>query len=148
MLEVSIHQNFFDGQHSLGRFRISLTDAPPPLGFGLPVEIASILARTPDKRSDADRNALLAYVRKHDEQYKKLQADLAAQQQPLPEEPRLKQLENDLAKAQQPLPMDARLQQLRRAVALSEEQLKNKRLTVAQDIVWALINSPAFLYNH
>jgi hypothetical protein len=60
----------------------------------------------------------------------------------------LKQLEADLAIAQQPLPVDPKLRQLRRAVALSEEQLKNKRLTVAQDIVWALINNPAFLYNH
>ena len=64
------------------------------------------------------------------------------------EDPRLKQLEAELAAAQQPLPVDPKLQQLRRAVALSEEQLKNKRLTVAQDIVWALINNPAFLYNH
>jgi hypothetical protein len=37
---------------------------------------------------------------------------------------------------------------MRRAVELSQEQLKNKRLTVAQDVVWALINNPAFLYNH
>jgi hypothetical protein len=148
VLELSIHQNYTDGQHSLGRFRISLTDAAPPLGFGLPVEIAAILAKPADQRSDADRNALLAHVRKTDESYKKLQAELARQQQPLPDDARLKQLENDLAKAQQALPVDARLQQLRRAVALSEEQLKNKRLTVAQDIVWALINSPSFLYNH
>jgi WD40 repeat protein len=148
VLELSIHQNYNDGQHSLGRFRISLTDAPSPLGFGLPTEIAAILAKPADQRNDADRNALLALVHKSDDQYKKLQADLAREQQPIPDDPRLKQLESDLAKAQQALPVDAKLQKLRRAVALSEEQLKNKRLTVAQDIVWALINSPAFLYNH
>jgi hypothetical protein len=148
VLELSIHQNYTDSQHSLGRFRISLTDAPSPLGFGLPVEIAAVLAKPAEQRSDTERNALLAHVRNGDEQYKKLQAEVARQQQPLPEDPQLKQLVADLAKAQQALPVDAKLQRLRRAVALSEEQLKNKRLTVAQDIVWALINSPAFLYNY
>jgi hypothetical protein len=148
VLELSIHQNYTDGQHSLGRFRISLTDAPPPLSFGLPVEIAAILDKSAKERNDAERNTLLAHLRKGDEQYRKLQAEVAKQQQPLPEDPQLKQLEADLAKAQQALPVNAKLQRLRRAVALSEAQLKNKRLTVAQDIVWALINSPAFLYNH
>jgi hypothetical protein len=148
VLELSIHQNYTDNQHSLGRFRISLTDAPSPLDFGLPMEVGAILAKPTDQRNEAERNTLLAQVRKGDEQYKKLQAEVAKQQQPLPEDPQLKQLEADLAKAQQALPVDAKLQRLRRAVALSETQLKNKRLTVAQDIVWALINSPAFLYNH
>jgi hypothetical protein len=148
VLELTIHQNYTDSQHSLGRFRISLTDAPSPLAFGLPPEIAASLAKPAEQRSDAERNALLELVRKSDEQYKKLQAELAREQQALPDDPRLKQLESELANAQEALPVDMKLQRLRRAVALSEEQLKNKRLTVAQDIVWALINSPAFLYNH
>jgi hypothetical protein len=148
LLELTLHQNLIDGKHSLGRFRVSVTDATPPLNFGLPANVAAVVAKAADKRTEAERNMLLAYVRKQDEQYKKLQADLTREQQPLPEDPRLKQLESDLAKAQQPLPVDAKLQRLRRAVTLSQQQLKNKRLTVAQDIVWALINSPAFLYNH
>jgi hypothetical protein len=148
MLEITLHHNFVDGQHSLGRFRISVTNAAPGLNFGLPPAIASILAKATGERSDADREALLARAREDDKRYKELQMELAEQQKPLPEDPRLKQLETDLAAAQQPLPLDPNLQQLRRAVALSEEQLKNKRLTVAQDVVWALINNPAFLYNH
>jgi hypothetical protein len=148
MLELTLHQNFFDGQHSLGRFRISVTDAAPGLNFGLPPAIAAILTKPAGERTDTEREALLARAREDDKRYKELQMALAEQQKPLPEDPRLKQLEADLAAAEQPLPMDPKLQQLRRAVALSEEQLKNKRLTVAQDVVWALINNPAFLYNH
>ena len=98
--------------------------------------------------TDAERQILLAEYRKSDKGFAKLQADLATAQQPAGEDTRVKELTAQLAAAQQPLPVDAKLQQMRRDVALSEEQLKNKRLTVAQDVVWALINNPAFLYNH
>jgi hypothetical protein len=148
ILEVSLHQNFSDGQHTLGRFRISVTDAKPPFDFGVPAKIEAILAKSADQRSNADREALLELVGRRDKKYQKLTAELTAAKQPIPADPELKQLEAQLASAQQPLPVDPKLRQIRRAVALSEDQLKNKRLTVAQDIVWALINSPSFLYNH
>ena len=148
LIELTIHQNFGDGKFSLGRFRISVTDAKPPLNLGLPPAIGAILAKPADKRTEAERQTLLAHARMADKRYQELQAALTAQQQPLPADTRLKELEDQLAIAQQPLPIDGKLQQMRRAVELSEEQLKNKRLTVAQDVVWALINNPAFLYNH
>ena len=44
--------------------------------------------------------------------------------------------------------MDPALAVLRRDAALSKTQLENKRLTAAQDLAWALINNPAFLFNH
>jgi hypothetical protein len=147
-LEFAIHQNFQDSLHALGKFRISVTSSPLPLNFGLPPAVRGILAKPTTERTDADREALLVEVRKADKRYQELQARLTEAQKPLAEDPQLKKLETDLAAAQQPSPIDPKLQQLRRAVALSEVQLKNKRLTVAQDIVWALINNPAFLYNH
>jgi hypothetical protein len=36
---------------------------------------------------------------------------------------------------------------LRKDIALSEQQNNQKRLTGAQDIAWAIINTPAFLFN-
>jgi hypothetical protein len=52
------------------------------------------------------------------------------------------------AESQKPIILDAKLIQLRRDVELSKAQLTTKRLTAAQDLAWALINSPAFLFNH
>jgi WD40 repeat protein len=147
-LEIVLHQNFQDGQHSLGKFRVWVTDAAAPVNFGLPADIEAILAKAADQRTDTEREKLLARFRGDDKGHQELAAKLADAQKPLAEDPQLKKLEADLAAAQQPLPVDLKLQQLRRAVALSEDQMKNKRLTVAQDIVWALINNPAFLYNH
>jgi hypothetical protein len=148
LIEFTIYQNFADGQHSLGKFRISVTDSNPPLNFGLSPAISAILAKAKDKRTDADRQALIAQERMGDKHYGELQAALTAAQQNAATDPHLKELETQLATAQQPSPLDPKLQQMRRSVELSDEQLKNKRLTVAQDIVWALINNPAFLYNH
>ena len=57
-------------------------------------------------------------------------------------------LQDALARAEKPLPEDPQLAVLKRAVTLSTKQLTNKRLYGAQDIAWALINNPAFLFNH
>ena len=75
--------------------------------------------------------------------------ELALQQaqQPRASIPAITERETKLAAVSEPLPKDPGLARLERAVSLSEEQLKNVRLTTAQDLAWALINSPAFLFN-
>jgi hypothetical protein len=67
---------------------------------------------------------------------------------PLPVDPQLIALETKRVNAQNPIVLDPKLIQLRRDSDLSAKQLTNKRLTAAQDLAWALINSPAFLFNH
>jgi hypothetical protein len=42
---------------------------------------------------------------------------------------------------------DAGFQELNAAVQRSTESLKNRRLLGVQDLAWALINNPAFLFN-
>ena len=56
-------------------------------------------------------------------------------------------LKAKLDEAKLPLPVDPKFARLQRAVQLSESQLKDARLTAAQDLAWALINTSAFLFN-
>ena len=57
-------------------------------------------------------------------------------------------LEARVAELEKPIPDDRQLVQLRKDVEASRRQLANRRLTAVQDLAWALINSPAFLFNH
>ncbi|MFM9061666.1 MAG: hypothetical protein ACKOOI_01325, partial [Pirellula sp.] len=68
--------------------------------------------------------------------------------QPLPEDDQVLVLAKRIERLSTPLPEDSRLLRLRADAKESEGQLCNARLTSAQDLVWALINSPAILFNH
>ena len=101
-------QQFSDGLHSLGKFRLSVTQSPRPLKMGkLPDALAAILAVPEKDRNDQQRQALLDAYRKTD----RMLTDLEAQ------------------------------------VNKSAEMVKNKRLLGVQDLAWALINNPSFLFN-
>ena len=71
----------------------------------------------------------------------------AEKQKPLDIAPEIVKLREQLERVSQPVPRDADLVQLEHDAVLSEQQLKNRRLTAAQDFAWALINSPSFLFN-
>ncbi|MDR3638179.1 MAG: DUF1553 domain-containing protein [Isosphaeraceae bacterium] len=147
VLTFALHNKFNTNQHQLGRFRISVTTAPKP-GLGLPEELRAILVSAAADRTDAQKAALVKYVRATDEDLRNRQTVLAQAKAPLPTDPKLLTLRSDVEVVSRPVPEDAKLVQLRNDVKTSTEQLTNKRLTAAQDIAWALINSPAFLFNH
>lgn len=108
-LTFTLDQQYQDGKHSIGRFRLLATTGARPVSLkGLPDAVTQVLAVPADKRSDEQKAALAAYYRQH----------------------------------------DAKLQELKEAVARASQQLGQQRLIGAQDVTWALINSPAFLFNH
>ena len=129
--------------------RISVTNAPRPVSLGQPQNIAKILAVPSDKRTAKQKAVLLARYRSLDVELKQRGEALTSTKQALPIDPKLVQLRDALAEAERPLPPDGKLETLRRDTELSRTQLeKSRRATFAQDLVWALVNSPAFLFNH
>ena len=66
----------------------------------------------------------------------------------IPADKKLDELQKALKYAETPIEEDPRLIRFRKDVEMSAGQAKNPRLTAAQDLTWALINNPAFLFNH
>ena len=81
------------------------------------------------------------------ERRKKIEA-VKTSKSPLPSDPKLKALRDQLQFVQQPIQPDPALVGLRNDLEMSVRQASSRRLTATQDISWALINSPAFLFNH
>ncbi len=146
-ITFQLHHKFNRKEFGLGRFRISLTDHPDP-GLGLPEPLDRIVDTPSDQRTDEQRETLLTYWRAMDDQFRTRRDALAQARKPLPDDPELVRLRDRLEKVRQPIPDDRLLAQLRNALEQSTGQLATRRLTAAQDIAWALINSPAFLFNH
>jgi WD40 repeat protein len=146
-ITISIDQRYVDSAHSLGRFRLSVTRSPAPIGFGLPENLLQIATLDATARTPEQNKAAFDYFKSLDAEFKKKADAVAAAKKPLPEDPKLVELRNNLKEAEKPLPIDPQLTRLKRAVDLSKGQLGDKRLTIAQDYAWALINSPAFLFN-
>ncbi len=148
LLTFTLDHQFNSNEHSLGRFRISVTDAKQPLDFGLPTEIADILEIAEDKRTNDQKAQLEKHFRSKDGELKKLENALAEAKKPRAPDPKLVAFKDALKQAELPVQTDPKLVQLRDDVKASEQQLASKRLTATQDLAWALINSPAFLFNH
>jgi hypothetical protein len=108
VLTFSMVQQFQDGTHSLGHFRISVTNSPRPVGMNkLPADLVAALTVPADKRNDEQKAKVATHYQSLDTEYQRLKSE----------------------------------------VQRSDEQLKNKRLIGVQDLAWALINSPGFLFN-
>jgi WD40 repeat protein/mono/diheme cytochrome c family protein len=142
---ITMTSNFQNGKYNPGRFRLWVT-TNPTVRFGTPAAVAAALKaakRTPEQ------NALLTqHFLNQFKDYQTQKKVLANARKPLPVDPQLVALEAKHTDSQKPIILDPKLVQLRRDAGLSQTQLGNKRLTAAQDLAWALINSPAFLFNH
>jgi hypothetical protein len=147
MLRLVLKQDFGD-QFLIGRFRVYLTSGDDPLDLGLPEKVV-LAARAPaGQRSPEQAAAVLDYYRYSDSEFwKRKQAFLKASE-PLPADAKFTELKTALNNAEQPIHLDPYLIQLREDAKASARQEKNKRLTVVQDLTWALINSAGFLFNH
>jgi hypothetical protein len=66
----------------------------------------------------------------------------------LPEDEMVATFLKRIERLSQPIGDDSLLVRLRNDVKESALQKAKARLTAAEDITWALINSPAFLFNH
>ena len=108
ILTITISQQYPDGKHALGKFRLLVTDGARPFGKSkLPELVTAALAVPKDQRTPDQAATLAAH-------YKSLDADYA-------------RLASEVQKA--------------------AEQAKSARSIGVQDLAWALINNPAFLFN-
>lgn len=140
--------NFNQPSFALGKFRLSLCAAPGTLPLGLSEELQTVLAVPAKERDKAQVDLVAKYYRSVDKELRQRNVAVAESRKPLPIDPQLKELQETLELASKPIPLDSRLAQLREDVKMSQQLLGNARLTGVQDLAWALINSPAFLFNH
>jgi hypothetical protein len=147
VLTFKMHHKY-GNQWTLGRFRLAVTSGKKPVGLSLPDDLRAILATASELRTDAQRDLLFTYFSRVDNEFRQKADALSASKAPLPIDPEQKGLRDQVEFAQRPIQPDPVLVTLRHDLEMSVQQDTSRRLTAAQDITWALINSPAFLFNH
>ena len=135
-------------QYPVGRFRIYVTSDADPLSFGVPAHIAKTIAAEPASRSEEEKKVFAAWVGESDAEFQKRRFGVKGNDAPIPPDKKMEELKKALVYAETPIEVDPKLIKFRSEVAMSAAQAKNPRLTAAQDLTWALINNPAFLFNH
>lgn len=148
VLQWRIHQFHEAKDHRLGRFRLSAAWHDGELPLGLPESLASIASLAGPAKNPASIADGVAYLKITSGELRGLRDQLNRESQPLGEDAQVTVLKKRIERLSVALPDDARLIRMRADVAESEQQRKLSRLTAAEDITWALINSPAFLFNH
>ncbi len=141
-------QQHYGEDFLLGRFRLYLTTGSEPLDFGLPENVVQAARAPAGQRQPEQASAILEFYRDSDGEFWKRKLAAVSAADPLPTDPKLTELRQALTKAEEPIPLDPYLVQLRVDAQASTRQTENTRLTVVQDLAWALINSPGFLFNH
>jgi WD40 repeat protein len=147
LITVTLDQRSVALKHAIGRFRISVAAAKPPIPLGVSEDLEAIIDIPKEKRDPKQQAKLLTLFRNTDAEWQAKQKSLGEARQPLPVDPKLVTLRNQLAEVSKPVPPDGELERLKKDFEASKQQIANRRLTAAQDVAWALINSPAFLFN-
>lgn len=148
ILTFKIHQFHNAAKHTLGRFRLSATTAVGDIPLGVAEPLAAMLLTPKERRDEPTVGFLNEYITKTDGDIRKAQQGVAAAGAAVPPDATLVALEKRKVELSQPTVDDPSLAQLRDDAKQSTQQLKRIRLTAAEDLTWALINSPAFLFNH
>jgi hypothetical protein len=146
-VRIDLRQGFGE-QFLMGRFRVYLTGAEDPLDFGMPENVVQAARAPAGERTPAQTAAILDLYRYSDAEFWKRRQAAVTAAMPLPTDPKYSELKTALSTAEQPIRLDPVLVQLREDAKASTRQNENKRLTVVQDLAWALINSAGFLFNH
>jgi hypothetical protein len=136
-----------DGGFAIGRFRLWVTTSTI-VYLGLPAMVADAFKKPAPERTEAERAAIAAYWNTYDPELSKRRLAAGKLALPLPTDPGVLERRSAIARASEPITLDPKLVQLRQDVKQSEAQVASKRLTGVQDLTWALINTPAFLFNH
>ena len=148
VLQWRIHQQHDAPDHRLGRFRLSVGQHEGELALGLTESFQAIGATPRTAWTPEIAKLGLEYLKGASPELIALRNNVQKESQGLPEDDQVIVLNKRIERLGAPLPEDSRLVRLRADAKESESQSANARLTAAQDLAWALINSPAFLYNH
>ena len=143
-----LFEHNFDDKHILGRIRVSVTTDQGDVPLGLTESLAATLRTPATVRTNDQAERLDAYVSKTDAAVIKRRKEYATASLPLPKDAVVEKLEKRIAALSVVTPTDPGLIRLRSDVEFSQRQRDQKRLTAVEDLAWALINSPAFLFNH
>lgn len=146
-LTLTIQCQYGAGEYPIGKFKVWGTDAANPLDAGIPASIAAILQTEPAQRNAEQKAALAAFHQSRSKDRHILAYKLHSEKKPLPADARLVALEAAVKTAGLPIKEDPKLVELRQNMDYSTRQAADRRLTAAQDLAWALVNSPSFLFN-
>ncbi len=146
-LEFTMKHNYAP-EFLIGRFRLYVTGSDTPLESGLPENLVQAVQSPPGERTAQQSGVIVDFYRNSDAEFWKRKQALADASAPIPTDPKFTALDAALKSAELPIHLDPYLVQLREDAKASTHQNENKRLTVVQDLTWALINSPGFLFNH
>ncbi len=145
-IRFKMHQNF-DENHQVGCFRLSTTQVPKPVRLSLPEHLLAEINVPESELTKVQVDILKGLYERDDPTLKNLNAKLIAAEQMVAVPAEIQKLREKLGRYELPIPINAKLQRLENDVITSQKQLENLRLTATQDLTWALLNSPSFLFN-